>query len=485
MKKYALLLMLLICSLILPSMAEAYIKVYVAEFAVAGAPNRDELKVMLQTLLASRLNGERLLVVDAPAVAEVVVSGSYAGIGKSFSLDAVVKNSAGNVMTRAFAQGESQEELLPAVGKLAQILTEGILSAQPAPPPPSADIVRKEAAPVPAPDIIKAPPMEKVGASGWISQRLDGVMVAMAAGKTLENGDKELYIADQHSLKLYRLAKELTLVCEVALKKEEKILAIDTADLDGDGVQELYVTIQTMELLTSQVWQVKGNAFVRIAEKLPYFFRGIGLAGGEKKIYVQQMGRDADFYGDVFELVKAGDKYEMRNPLKLPRLAFLYNFNQFTDAAGRLYFVVLHENGYLLVYNKEGEELWRSNDKYGGTEVYFIRDDLANVRITGDPYRWIYLEQRIVVTKDGEIIVPQNSSDWAVGKVRSYRKSTVCSLGWNGSLLEEKWHTRESQNYLADFSYDQEKKELILLQVVKRDGLFSKGASAVAIKKVE
>jgi len=81
--------------------------------------------------------------------------------------------------------------------------------------------------------------------------------------------------------------------------------------------------------------------------------------------------------------------------------------------------------------------------------------------------------------------VPQNSSDWAVGKVRSYRKSTVCSLGWNGSSLEEKWHTRESQNYLADFSFDQEKKELILLQVVKKEGIFSKGASAVAIKKVE
>jgi len=484
MKKHALLHLLLICSLILPSMAAAHIKVYVAEFAVTGAPNKDELKVTLQTLLASRLNGERLLVVDAPAAAEVVVSGSYAVIGKSFSLDALVKNSAGTVMTRAFAQGESQEELLPAVGKLAQTLTEGIIGAQPVPPLPPADIVRKEAA-VPAPDIIKAPPMEKVGATGWISQRLNGAMVAMAPGRTLENGDKELYIADKHSLKLYRLARELTLVSEVALRKEENILTIDTADLDGDGVQELYVTIQTLELLTSQVWQVKGNAFVRIAEKLPYFFRGIALAGGEKKIYVQQMGRDADFYGDVMELVKAGDKYEMKNPLKLHRFGFLYNFNQFTDAAGRLYFVVLHEDGYLLVYNKEGEELWRSNEKYGGSEVYFIRDDLANVRITGDPYRWIYLEQRIVVTKEGEIIVPQNSSDWAAGKVRSYRKSTVCSLGWNGSSLEEKWHTRESQNYLADFSYDQEKKELVLLQVVKKEGVFSKGASAVAIKKVE
>ncbi len=500
MKRYVILPLLLFFALVFASETPAgQIKTYVAKFAVAGAPNGDELRVTFQTLLASRLTGEYLLAADCPFGAEMLVSGSYTAVGSGFSLDAVVKNSAGNMVTRAFVQGVSQDELLPAVGKLAQSLTEAIVNAGAVPergePPPAAKPeptapvtlggIREEPVGASAPVIIKVPAAEKVGAAAWISRRLEGAARGLALGRTLENGDKELYIADQHSLKLYRLAKELTLVCEVSLKKDEDILAIDTCNLDGNGVPELYVTIQSAELLSSQIWEVRGNTFVRVAEKLPYFFRGMALNGGEKKIYVQQLGRDADFYGDVYELVKDGEKYEMKNPLKLPRYGFLYNFSQFADAAGRLYYVILHETGNLIVYNREGEELWRSRENYGGSEVYFKRYDGANVRITGDPYRWIYLEQRIVVTREGEILVPQNSADWVLGKAHSYRNGTVRGFVWNGAALEEKWHTKDSQNYLADFGYDQEKKELILLQVVKKDGLLGRGSSTVAIRRVE
>ncbi|KAF0219800.1 MAG: hypothetical protein FD174_1813 [Geobacteraceae bacterium] len=470
--------------------AAAQIKAYVGEFAVSGMQGRDELKGTLQTLLSSRLNDETILTVDAATGADVLVSGSYVVIGKVYSLDAVAKEPSGRVLTRVFEQGEGQDELIPAVGRIAQKLKSEILKSHAqvttAPLAAAPPVVPKPEAAVPAPaEIVKPQPAAKDVASGWISQRIAGAMTGLAVGRTVGDGERELFVAGSHTLKFYRQGKELKLVAEYAFKTDEQVLGIDTADLDGDGKPEIYVTAMSGEALASQVWTVDGDNLKKIAGALPYYFRAIALEGKEKRVYAQQMGRDADFYGNVHELVKIGEKYDLKTPITLPRFGHIYNFNRFTDGAGKSHYVVINEDGYLVVYSVDGEELWRSSDKFGGSEMYFKRDDITRMRFTGDQYRWIFLEQRIAVNKAGEIIVPRNSGTFVVGNNRSYRKNSVFCFTWNGSSLEEKWRTKENQNYLADFSYDEAGKELILLEVVKKEGIVDKGASAVSIKRVE
>lgn len=510
MRKFVTCLILLLSYVCVTVGEAAPIKAYVGEFTVTGGQNKDDLKGILQTLLTSRLASDSVSAIDSNAGADVLVSGSYLQIGKVFSIDAVARNSKGELVTRAFVQGESQEELIAAISKLAQGLSDGIAKnygLAGSPPPvaagaaavpvvaPSADIVRptdivkpstvKAADGVPQSDIIRAAPVAKSASGGWVSQRLTGAMGGIALGKTLDNGDREVFVAGTRALFYYRMGEGLKLLAEVKTGGEEKILGVDTADLDGDGVQEVYLTVMSGESLVSRVYLADGTGLKKTADNLPYFMRGMALAGDKKKIYVQQMSSDADFYGDVYELVKSGDRYEMKNPLKLPRFAFLYNFNQFKDREGKTNFVVLHPDGYLLVYSPSRDELWRSSDKYGGSELYFQRPDLGSFRTTGDPMRWIFLQQRIVVTGNGEIVVPQNGGFWVVGNSRSYGKSAMVAFAWDGSSLEERWRTRQSQNYLADFVFDEARKELVLLEVVKKAGLLDTGASALYIKKVE
>jgi VCBS repeat protein len=505
MKKYAGLFLLLLCSIVFaPYAAAGQIKTFVSGFAVSGAQNKDELKGTLQTLLASRLNSETIVTVDTAEGADVLVTGSYAVLGKMFSLDAVARDSAGKVLVRLFEQGGSQDELIPALTKLAQKLNGEIVkgfsapAAKPALPvqvPPAAagaqpltvtpSIIKKEAAAAPSTEIVKAEPVANISGSGWTSQRLSGALVGLALGRTLENGVRELFVVDDHALRLYLQEAELKLIAEVAFSPAEKILGVDTADLDGDGIPEAYLTIIDGETPVSQVWVARDGGLHKVAGKLPYFFRAIALDGKDKKIYVQQMGRDADFYGNVFELVKNDGSYEMKNPIKLPRFGYIYNFNRFTDAKGRSYYVLINGDGYLLVYSTSGEELWRSNDKFGGSEIYFKREDLTNMRIIGDKYRWIFLEQRLVVTPAGEIIVPRNEGMFVFGNNRSYKKNSVFNFAWNGSTLDEQWHTKESQNYLADYFYDAPRKELVILEVVKKEGILDKGASTIVVRKVE
>ena len=55
------------------------------------------------------------------------------------------------------------------------------------------------------------------------------------------------------------------------------------------------------------------------------------------------------------------------------------------------------------------------------------------------------------------------------------------------SALEERWHTKETQNYMPDYEYDSVAKRLYQLQLVQRETPFKSGSaiSSIIIKKVD
>ena len=98
----------------------------------------------------------------------------------------------------------------------------------------------------------------------------------------------------------------------------------------------------------------------------------------------------------------------------------------------------------------------------------------------------MYLEQRIVVTGNDELLVPKNSEPWYRTNKHSYSNSSIYCFAWDGLKLEEKWHTSESGNYLADFAYDNAAHELLLLEVTgKGESVFASGASRLVVRKME
>lgn len=169
----------------------------------------------------------------------------------------------------------------------------------------------------------------------------------------------------------------------------------------------------------------------------------------------------------------------------MPRYGNIYSFNQFRDKDNRIFSIIINKDNYLVVYDQELTELWRSNDKFGGSELYFQKEDLDNVRTTGDKNRWIFLDQRIQITANNEVLVGKNEGFWVMGNARSYKKGAVFCFVWNGSSLEEKWRTRDTQNYMPDYLLDESRNELLLLQTVQRPGINVRGASSLSIKKVE
>lgn len=502
MKKQIVALIALLTMLCAVPAFSAQVRVFVADMNAIGAQNKEDMKATLQILLSSRLNSDKIIAVGSAAEADAVVTGTYVTIGKVFSVDALAKTTAGKTLTRAFVQGEGQDELIPAMGKLAEKLsaelgkiyfsapTPGTTATvvTPAPAPlaaPKSDFIKNDQVVRPAPptEFIKPADYERSNNGGWQSKRLIGAANLMAVGKILPDGGREIFLAEDRRLSYYRQGAEMKLVAEAEFKNSEKILSLDTIE-GNDGNLDIYVTIIRSDELASQVWQVKGDKLVQVAENLPYFFRSFCLAGGPKKMYAQSMGRDADFYDGIAEVSRKGANITLTNSIKMPRYGDLYSFNQFRDHDGKTLTVVINPDGYLIVYDQTLTELWRSNDKFGGSELFFQKED-TNQRASGEKFRSIFMNQRIQVTAKGEVLVGKNEGFWVLGDARSYKKGAVYSMVWNGSSLEEKWRTRDTQNYMPDYYLDESRNELLILQTVQRTGISSRGASSLAIKKVE
>jgi hypothetical protein len=502
-------LIILLATLLVPLMAQtsfaARVRVFVADMSAIGVPNKDEMKTTLQTLLAARLNSDRIMAVGSAGEADAIVTGTYVVLGKVFSMDAMARTNGGKTLTRVYIQGDSGEELIPAVGKLAEKLAAELdkayaggqsatsapaalpapLAAQAPLAAPKSDFIKNEQVrPVPAGEFIKPTEMEQGNTGGWLSKRLIGAANLMAVGASLPDGGREIFLAENCRLSYYRQAGDMKLVAETELRSSEKIISLDT--IDGSKGIEIYVTLIRGDEPASQVWQVQGDKLVKLAEDLPYFFRAFSLAGGPKKLYAQAMGRDSEFFGDVFEATRSGNEIALKNPIKMQRFGDIYTFNQFRGQDGKMFTVVINPDGYLIVYGPDRKELWRSNDKFGGSELYYLKEDTSvNARVMDSKYRWIFMDMRIQVATGGAVLVGKNDGFWVLGNARSYKKGSVYCFAWNGSSLEEKWRTRETQNYMPDYYFDEARNELLILQTVQRSGVTSRGASSLAIKKVE
>lgn len=493
MRKLVIICAVLLAPLLAIPAIAAQLKVFVTDINAVGAANKDEMKLTLQTLLASRLNNDQIKSVASAAEADIIVSGTYVTIGKVFSVDALAKTSTGKTVTRAFVQGESQDELIPSIGKLAEKLSAE-LSQQYASSPLAAvpvvviphknDIIKTDLSkPAANPEFIKPHDFEQGDLSGWTSKRLTGADNLMTLGAILQDGSRQIFMAEDRRFSYYLKSQDMKLVADVELGPNEKIVSLD-AITTGNNT-DLYVSIIRGSDISSQVWQVKGDKLIKLTDKIPYFFRVFSVAGAPVKLYAQGMGRDVDFFGDVYEASLSGNVVSLKSPIKMPRYGNIYTFNQFKDSTGAVFTIVINPDNYLIVYDSAYNEFWRSNDKFGGSELYFQREDPDNVRVADDKFRWIFMNQRIQVTSKGEVLVGRNDGFWVVGNARSYKKGAVYCMIWNGSSMVEKWRTRETQNYMPDYFYDETHNELLILQTVQRPGISTRGASSLAVKKVE
>lgn len=288
----------------------------------------------------------------------------------------------------------------------------------------------------------------------WVSPAVKESLVGVEVGELDGDGKLETALLYAHRIDITRFADGASeTVAQVDLGAGRKALAIDGADLDGDGKQELYVTAAFDKSLSSMIISLGADGYQVRKTNIRYYFRNVELPGEGTVLLGQEMG-DAhnDFAGPIFRVqgngsdIQQGAKVEVPNPIRL------YSFAPITTTgSGGESIAYLSHLDNLQIYSAAGEKLWEGSDRMGGSEEFITRIDPSKAPQDGDNTREAYLQARLGRGDAGEILIPVNEGDWFRARGKTFRKSKLTAMVWNGQELLEAWHTREQNGYMADF----------------------------------
>lgn len=320
----------------------------------------------------------------------------------------------------------------------------------------------------------------------WIGPNLDGNPVGISVADFDGDGQLETAVAMEDHLQILRMTdKNLAPVATVNFGKGVRLLSLDTADLDSNGLPELYLSANVGTKLSSQVVEFTQGSYQSIMSRIPWFFRTVDLSQEGRTLIAQAMGdSETPFAGTPFRVIRSKDKLTQGTSLDLPVKMDLFSFVPFQGANNDPLYAYISAGDYLYATTAEGETLWESADHFGGTEVSFYNEKQTGSS-ANELLKPVYVQQRLLTLPSGDILVAQNEGFRSLDRYRNFNKSRVVALNWNGFAFQEKWKTSEQAGYLADFTLadadNDGQDEIVMAIKFQQKNLLQKGRSTVVI----
>ena len=264
---------------------------------------------------------------------------------------------------------------------------------------------------------------------------------------------------------------------------------IDSADINGNGKPEIFVTAMLNGKVFSYVVEFQDGAFRRIAE-VPGFLRVINQPGQG----VMLLGQDYDpktFYsGTPRRYSWQEGKYVPGAAFPLPKGVVLYGFTYASLGEAQPLLVALDDDDYLLVYSKD-TVVWKSGEKFSPASAYVYKPPtgvgavLAKDALQNDKSLRVKIPGRVFavdINGDGrdEIVVPKNIGDVAFLGIGGIKEAEMSALSWTGARLEQSWTVRDIPGAVLDFQLLRQESGAQILALVRTKGnLFTRDRQQV------
>ena len=423
--------------------------------------------------------------------ADYVVYGSLTAIGQAISIDARMAPLAGQGEPLSFSsQTKTLDEVVPQVNQIAQEINQKVFArpgekSQTARAEEDSASTRNPEFLVPTtmlpgekisylnPNFVEVTPEGSLRQPGiWKSQDFSGGVVGMDIGDIDGDGRTELVMITQNKVMVYR--KEgagLRALATYNGSTTDRFLWVSLLDINRDGKAEIFITnlrtgtgvrptpseIQQnepnygTEFLASFVLSFSGSKLEVLCDKLGYFFNAVEFPKRGKILLGQQKG-DSDkgaFQPEIYEMQLRGNSLTPLVQVHLPSRCNIFNFARADlKKDGSEETVFIDTFNHLLILNSAGDQIWKSDRKFGCTTNAF-EAKVEDLRFNDIDYYPI--PSPILVTDLNHDGIPEIVANRTLDIVSSflpqglkfYDRSEIVSLSWDQLGLVENWKTRE------------------------------------------
>ena len=301
----------------------------------------------------------------------------------------------------------------------------------------------------------------KVSLNCWRSGKISNKVRGLSVGDVDGDGNKEVVLITDKKVLVYRKTEEkLKKLAEYKEKGPADFIKIDMADINGNGLDEIFITNIKENSLSSFVLEYKNKNFEKIADNLKWVLGVINFPD-EGPVLLAQTYRDDNpsNKGKIYR-IKWGPKgyvpavalEKMPLTFKIPGVGVLEG----TEGPGEKEFVFLDHDGRLRVLDQDGKVKWKGKRTYGGSDISF-KVPLNNSSPSDE--ETLSLPMRLIIkdlnnSQKEDIILGKNFSK-EKGLLRRrpvYENGAIYGLQWNGSDMAVRWQTERLDECVVDYS---------------------------------
>lgn len=392
------------------------------------------------------LDKEKAVRVGSALGANYVIFGSVTVFGDSVSIDAKILDVAkSDELVTAFDQSKGMDGVIPTVNQFAENINAKIMGKEVSTQERHVEKEQTDSGPIIAVG-------EGPGGSGQrpsYVQRYKLEIRGIEAGDVDGDGKAELVMIDKDTIVVYKWTKNrLVQFKEIKGTWSPNFIYVSVADLNGNGVDEIYVSNLTATNASTYVLEWDGSNFKETAKRESWLIRVVDLPGRGETLLGQKRATSGKYVGDVYVLKREGNGFVATEALKLPAKGNVFNFVQSDlEGKGAISTTLLDAYEHLVVCSQEGEVLWKSDDYFGGSLAYMDYLDVNVNRMVQTPIR-VFIPSPIFlhdINGDGkkEIVICENHSKVAriFGDMRWFGSGKVHFMDWDGASLVSKWVT--------------------------------------------